>query len=175
MVLSMKAFKSIISLITMTLILPVSFAGCSMPEAAVSDFNMIFKYGVAAKNEINTFSGTYTKDMVMEPSITANLTFSQQELDIISRKMLEIDFLDYPDVFSIEVAPGEAVGQRIPYPSYYFRIAYNSQVKELFWEDKIINESEEADRLRELIRLIIDIIEAKEEYKNLPAPKGGYI
>jgi hypothetical protein len=159
----------------MALIMPVSFAGCITQEAVVSDFNMIFKYGVAAKNELNTFSGTYTKDMIMEPSITANMTLSQQELDIISRKMIEIDFIDYPDIFSIEVAPGEAVGQRIPYPSYFFRVEYNSQVKELFWEDKIINESEEADRLRELIRLIIDIIEAKEEYQNLPSPKGGYI
>ena len=34
------------------------------------DFNFIFMYGVGGKNEIDTFKGTYTKDMVTEPSIT---------------------------------------------------------------------------------------------------------
>jgi len=170
----MQVIRSIIPFATIVLILAVSFTGYVITESAMSDFNMIFKYGVMAKNELNTFNDTFTKDMIMDPSITVPLTLSQQELDKISRKMLEIDFINYPGSFSVEVAPGEAVGQRIPYPSYYFQVEYDSQVKELFWEDKIINGSERADRLRELIRLIIDIIESKEEYQNLPSPSGGY-
>ena len=33
--------------------------------ANVSAFNLIFKYGVGAKNELNTYNGTYTQDMVL--------------------------------------------------------------------------------------------------------------
>jgi len=47
--------------------------GCGAPTPSDSNFNLIFKYGVGAKNEFNTFKGTYTKDMVMDPSVTVNL------------------------------------------------------------------------------------------------------
>ena len=138
------------------------------------DFNLIFKYGVTARNELNTFEGTYTKDMIMDPSITVELSLTEEELDRIYQKMLEIDFFDYPDAFSVPVAPSRLTKLRIPYISYYFKVEYNSSIKELRWEDEIQNENEEADKLRELIRLIKDIIESKEEYQKLPAPTSGY-
>lgn len=140
-----------------------------------SNLNLIFKYGVGAKNELNTFNGTYTKDMILDPSITANLSLSNDELDRIYRKMIEIKLFDYPDSFSVSVPPGEATGVVTPYSSYYFKVEYDSKVKELWWDDNITNEDEKAERLRELIRLIIDIIESKEEYKKLPSPRGGYL
>ncbi len=89
--------------------------------------------------------------------------------------MIEIDFFNYPDRFSISVPLGESFGILTPYSSYYFRVEFNSQIKELWWEDEIFNEDERAGRLRELIRFIIDIVEAKEEYKKLPAPTSGYL
>ena len=42
-------------------------------------------------------------------------------------------------------------------------------------EDEILNENEEANRLRELIQLIRDIIENKPEYRELPEPTSGYM
>ena len=86
-----------------------------------------------------------------------------------------MDFIGYPDNFSVEVASVEIAGQRTPYPGYYFKVEYNSRVKEPWGDDKIINQSQEADRLRELVDLIIGIIDSKGEYNDLPAPKGGYI
>ncbi len=44
-----------------------------------TDFNIIFRYGVGAKNELDTFNGTYTWDMVVDPSITVNLSLSNKE------------------------------------------------------------------------------------------------
>ena len=41
-----------------------------------SDFNFIFKYGVSGRNTLDTFKGTYTKDMVLDPAITIELTLS---------------------------------------------------------------------------------------------------
>ena len=68
--------------------------GCVAPTPSPSSFNLIFKYGVRARNELNTFNGTYTKDMVMDPSITVNLSLSKEELDRIYQKMIKIDFFD---------------------------------------------------------------------------------
>ena len=153
---------------------PSGTAGCDAPPANQSNFNLIFRYGVGVGNELNTFNGTYTRDMVMDPTITVNLSLSEEELDIIYQKMLEIHFFDYPDEFSVSTAAG-SFAIMTPYSSYYFRVEYNSSVKELRWKDEIINPDEKADRLKELIKLIRDIIESKEEYKSLPEPTGGYM
>lgn len=150
-------------------------AGCTVPAPGESDFGLIFRYGVMARNELNTFRGTYTKDMVSDPSITVDLSLSEGELDSIYQKMVEIDFFDYPDEFSVSVLPGESVGMVTPHSSYYFKVEYGSRVKELRWEDRIINKDEKADKLRELIKLIRDVIESKEEYQRLPEPTSGYL
>jgi len=153
----------------------IGLAGCATPPAEVSSFNLIFKYGVMAKNELNTFEGIYTKDMVMDPSITINLSLTEAELDRVYQKMVEIDFFDYPDEFSVPVEEGGLVTMVTPYSSYYFKVEYDSTVKELRWEDEIMNPNDKAKRLRELIQLIRDIIELKEEYKELPSPTSGYM
>ena len=149
--------------------------GCSASTHRESNFNLIFRYGVMSRNELNTFEGTYTKDMIMDPSITVNLPLSQEELDRIYQKMVEIDFFSYPDVFSVSVTPPELIGIVIPHLSYYFKVEYDSKIKELWWEDEITNEDEKAEKLRELIRLIKAIVESKEECEKLQPPTGGYL
>ncbi len=149
--------------------------GCTVPTPGESNFNLIFKYGVGAKNELNTFKGTYTKDMVMAPSVTVNLPLSEEEKDRIYQKMLDIDFFSYPDEFSVSVPVGGSIGMVTPHSSYYFKVEYNSKIKELRWEGKITKKDEKADKLREIIKLIRDIIESKEEYKKWPPPTGGYL
>ena len=163
----------IVSLIFVALIF--GLMGCNAPPPPQTGFNLIFKYGVGAKNELNAFEGSYTRDMVQDPSITVNLSLSQEELDMIYQKMVEIDFFDYPDKFSVPIPPDGMVTSVTPYSSYYFKVEYDSKVKELRWEAEIINKNEEADKLRELIKLIRDIVESREEYKKLPTPTGGYL
>jgi len=140
-----------------------------------SDFNFIFKYGVTAKNELDTFKGKFTKDMVSDPPITVKLSLTEEEKNSIYQKMVEIDFFDYPDRFSVSVPPGELTGMVTPYLTYYFKVAYDSQVKELWWDDEITNPDQRADKLRELISLVRNIVESKEEYKKLPEPRSGYL
>ena len=143
--------------------------------ASESNFNLIFKYGVFAKNELNTFKGTYTRDVVMDPPITVGLSLSIDELNRICQKMIEINFFDYPDDFSDRTPTGEVIGMTTPGSSFYFKAEYNSKVKELQWVDNIYNKDEKAEKLRGLIVLIISTIEYREEYKKLPPPRGGYI
>ena len=139
------------------------------------DFNFIFKYGVGAKNEINTFHDTVTKDLINDPSITISLSLTEEEMDHIYQKMVEIDFFNYPDVFKVTVPEDELTQLVTPHSSYYFKVEKGSTVKELNWEDEIMNPDEQADRLKELIYLIRDIIELKPEYQVLPEPSGGYM
>ena len=143
-----------------------------------SDFNLIFRYGIMAKNILDTFQGTYSKDMVRDPNIMIHLLLSDEEMDRIYQKMVEIDFFNYPDQFSISAPPGVPVGISTPYSSYYFKVEHDAGTKELWWHDEIVYKDyadEKADRLRELIGLIRDIVESKEEYEELPPPTGAYL
>jgi hypothetical protein len=168
-----KALLLIVCLISSSLFLYLT--GCDNPAPEKPSFNLIFKYGVTAKNELDTFKGKFTKDMIADPSITVELSLSEQEMESIHQKMVEIDFFNYPDRFSVSVPPGELTGMVTPYSTYYFKVEYNSQVKELWWGDEITNPDQKADKLRELIMLIRNIVESKEEYKQLPEPRSGYL
>lgn len=86
--------KSILSIILATSILTI--AGCGLSEVKKTPpklpFNLIFKYGIGMKNELNTFEGTYTKDMIMNPSITIDFSLSDEELNKIYKRMIKMDF-----------------------------------------------------------------------------------
>lgn len=138
-------------------------------------FKLIFKYGVGAKNVLDTFAGTYTKDMIIDPSITIPLALTEAEKTSIYQKMVEIDFFSYPDVFKVDVPPGGQATIVTPHTTYYFKVEYDSRVKELKWEDEIVNPDERATRLKTLINFIQKIIESRDEYKKLPEARGGYL
>jgi len=173
-------------ILVVSLLILISFAslvtGCAnranKPEEPAAanelEFNLVFKYGIGAKNVLNTCDGTYTKDMVAGPPVTTHLSLSRDELSTIYNKMVEIDFFNYPDKFAVYVPPGEPVCMVTPHESYYFKVEHGSKIKELSWEDSITNANNDADKLRELIRCIRDIVESKREYKKLPPPRGGY-
>lgn len=72
----MKLFRNII----LVLLIIFSVVGCTstsnenhLPNSKPADFNFIFNYGIGAKSQLNTIEGTYTKDMVLEESITTAL------------------------------------------------------------------------------------------------------
>jgi hypothetical protein len=139
------------------------------------EFNFIFKYGVTARNTLDTFKGTFTKDMGLEAPITIGLVLSKDEMDSVQRKMTEIDFFSYPDKFSVILPAGENETRVLPYPTYFFKVTDGGRTKELLWHEKVTNSEARADKLRELIKLIRSIIERKAEYKALPEAKSGYL
>jgi hypothetical protein len=170
----MKKAWLIIAVLTLIAMLP-AMTGCDKQTTEKSGFNLIFKYGVTAKNELDTFKETYTKDMIADPSITIKLPLSEEEMNRIYQKMVEIDFFSYPEAFKVTVPAGELTSMVTPFSSYHFTVEYNSQIKKLSWADDVTNSDEKAAKLRELIKLIKSIIESREEYKKLPEPKSGYL
>lgn len=174
----MTQYNKLFYRVLMIFVLVVIGCGVFKPqqttETTDADFNLVFKYGVGSRNELNTFEQTFTKDMIIDPPITIALSLTKNELDKIYQKMTEINFFDYPDTFSVFLDSEEG-GFFIPYPTYYFRVEYNSNIKELLWHDNILTEDEKATKLRELFKFIRNIIESKEEYKELPPAQGGYL
>jgi len=141
------------------------FSENSLPSNP-ANFNLIFKYGVGAKNELNTFNQTYTKDMVMEPSITINLKLSDSELMEIYQKIKDLN------LFEESTEPIEKNTYVTPCSNYYLKVQVDSTQKELSWDDC---RGRISDKFQQFTNYIIQIIESKEEYKKLPTPEGGYL
>ena len=156
----------------------VSFARVynqSVPIGA--EFGLIFNYSVMARNQLNTLSGIFSKDMIVGPRprfATTKMALSDDEVEEIRLKMQQIDFFNYPREFV--TAQGDTVERVTPASSYKFSVARDSILTRVEWKDNIRNANDpKADRLRELADLIRAIIRSKEEYKRLPDPQGGYM
>jgi len=65
-------------------------------------FNLLFRYGVGARNELNTFNNTYTKDLIVDGTRTIRLVLSQGDFDIIESTLLEAGIFTYPDTFNVQ-------------------------------------------------------------------------
>lgn len=159
------------------LLLIFMFVGCSfkqnenkLPTSKPNDFNFVFNYGIGAKNQINTLEGTYTKDMVVESSITTNLNLSDEEMNTIFSEMKRINILNYPDNFN-----PKSDMKTTPYNTFTIKIYFDKKEKSINWNDENASDSKEAEYLRAVFKKIISITENKEEYKKLPKAKGGYL
>ena len=159
------------SLLACVLSLSCSDLGMS-PEDR--EFNVMMQYGITAKNEINTFRDTYTKDLILNGTITVHFVLPQSDLDRISNKAIEIDFFNYPDVFFLQST--DTIWSGIyPFETFRVRIKSHSTIKTVYWEQRYFATDPRADKLKELINLVREIVESKPEYQRLPAPSGGYI
>jgi hypothetical protein len=153
-----------------------SLTGCSLPKSEnqlsssmPKDFNFVFNYGVGAKNQLDTSKGQYTKDMVIEPSITASLKLTNEEMNKIYEEMKKINILTYPDNFSPKTNM-----MQTPFYTYSIKIIADGREKNIFWEDQYAAKTKDAVQLRKLFNKIIEILINKDEFKKLPGAKGGY-
>lgn len=138
----------------------------NLPNGETANFNFIFRYGIGAKNELNTFSKTYTKDMVIDPSVTIKFELTNDEIAGIYKKINRLKLLEKNE---------ESVEENMivtPCSSYYLKVQIDSTQKELSWNNcrgKI------SDKFQEFTNYIIPIIESREEYRELPTPNGAYL
>ena len=139
----------------------------SLPE---QNFAFRFEFGACYTDILDTFNGTFTKDLIFDPAITIPFQLSNEQMISVYQEMIEIDFFDYPDVFSI---PNRTAFQT-PAERYHIVVRNGNISKTLDWTDEVIEPvTSEADNLRNLFQIIMEMISASPEYKKLPEPKGG--
>jgi len=134
-----------------------------------NDFNFIFNFGVGAKNEIDTKSKRFTKDMIMDPSILTDLTLTADQMNTIYAQMKDIDIMKYPEVYD-----PQSNSVISPVMTYTIRIQIDGKEKNITWEDKHSAKTEDAIQLRDLFQMIMKMITDKAEFKALPESRGGY-
>jgi len=141
-----------------------------MPLEMPTDFNFMvsFGYGEVTKNEIDTFKGTVTKDLIVKGSATANIVFTTVELREIYDKMRAID------IMGPKKSTKDGRCFKTPSNEDKWKITVNGETKTFSWTDKYCAMTEDANQLLELRNFIKNMVESKEGYKALPEAEGGY-
>ncbi|MCR4280470.1 MAG: hypothetical protein NUV82_03540 [Candidatus Komeilibacteria bacterium] len=129
------------------------------------DFDFIFRYGVDAKNELNTISDRFTRDMVMEPAVTVEMRLSEEEMADIYQKIVRLNLL------SKDPNPSKNTRYVTPCSTYSLNVSMDGVNDELKWSDC---QAEIDINFRVFTDYLIQLIHAHPEYKNLPVPTGGY-
>ena len=125
-------------------------------------------------NELDTLKGIFIKDMVNKDPVRTTLDLSQEELDTIYQKMVDIDFFSFPRFYNPIL--GEYIGAGTPFSIFYLEYINETGTKIVQWDNKYSPTTDTGyNNLKEFAYLIIRIIQDKPEYKELPEPTGGYV
>ena len=159
-------------------IIALALMSCSDKGVSPQDreFNILMKFGVGSRNELNTFQNTYTKDLVLDGTLTVPLVLSESELNAIKAKLEQIDFFSYPE--HLPVLPnGSALVAVEPHSSYQIEIKNQSTVKTVYWDDALapIYFDIQRKNLQEIVAFISNIVNQKPEIAKLPSARGGYL
>ena len=158
--------------LTMCALLLLSCADSGLGPAD-RHFNLLLRYGVGARNELNTFNDTFTKDLLLDGTATTRLVLAQSDFDTIESRLQSIGIFSYPDTFV--ALHGDTVAGIEPHATYDLVVTLDSKAKRLFWEDAIISADPRATQLRQAFEFVRAIIDLKPEYRRLPPARGGYL
>jgi hypothetical protein len=168
------------------------FIGCGsthkLPPDMPKDFGFILQYGEGGKNILNTFDQTYTKDLIMNGTITTKLAFTEAELKMMHDTMASIKIMTFPESMQRNIvwhemrnsdSTIEQWSDPVPMSSNnYFvklKVRMNDKEHEVIYRP---DNCEDPVRCRDfdfLIRLIEENLERKKEYRDLPKAEGGYL
>ena len=168
-----KSCIPIFLLLQASLLFACNSAWPAQPEA---NFGFVLEFGSCSIDKLDSFKGEFTQDRVVEPSITIPLELSGEQMMLIYGKMVEINVADYPEVFEVpKPLFGEVVMISSPYN--YDLIVQNGESRiSIRWTDNMIQPTiPKADQLRELFRLIIQIVQEHPGYLQLPEVNFGCI
>lgn len=160
----------------------VIFVSCA-PIATVApradNFSFVYQYiscGSAPLYILDSSKGTliYTP-LGDSTAITISFPLKDEEMETIYQKAVSIDFFDYPSEFV--VPDDQVVGYQMPASNHELSMTNGEMSNSVTWTDGTMTKPEykEADRLRELMDLIYEIIQSHSEIQQLPKSKAGCV
>jgi hypothetical protein len=146
--------------------------GTELPADMPGDFGLVMGYGVMARNILDTFGATFTKDLVSAAPSTAGTTLhlSESKLREIYGLLRDMDATTFP----VKYVPPETGAFGTPYSSYYLRFRAGGKLTEIRWDNYNFSQEKRALDLLRVMERIQSLIEATDEYKALPPIVGGY-
>lgn len=151
-----------------------------LPTAVPGDFAFVAAYGVTARNQIDTFKGTFTKDIVSQskPNPTVELRLTPDELDGLYADLVKMHILGFASQFPPPKDRGMKNGTMVrvtPSQRYLLRIRVAGTEKIISWDDNANLMTPDAKALRAWFQKLRTIIQNKAEYKAMPPAEGRYL
>jgi hypothetical protein len=149
------------------------FGCCVFSPSSSADhevqFIQIF-YHSGPLDELDTFHGTYQKDLI-PGTVKTTMWLTTREQEIILTNVEQIGFFSFPD--TVDRPPNTFV--QPDFGPQVIRINYEGRDKTVVWYDPIDSRSKVKYYMESLQILLNAIIFSKPEYKALPPRKGAYI
>ena len=182
-----KWLRLIIGILCTSIFLSISLEPRYTPNplkaSQENKIHIIYKFGhevawprFGRYNELNTYNGTFTMDMVREinGTLTIQLELSEKELDTIYQKAIEIDFFNYPTTYEVNLR------SRGCKPSHYFifelGISCGFVSRTVRWtSEHLPRDDDKYDNLNDLARAIWNIIKNTPEFNAMPKPNAAYV
>lgn len=148
----------------------------TLPATRPPDFGFILGYGMDARYVIDSFAGTFTKDLVsgVPSTAIARVTLTPAELDDFYRRFVAVGIADYPALFDPKPADPNTEVLQTPFSTYSLRLRVGGVDIVVGWADEHVSQDPQAVALRKLCQDIAKAMEAKPEVKALPQANGGY-
>lgn len=144
-----------------------NLGGSNLPKEIPKDFNFVLNYGYEARDIINTYENTYTKNMISNDDKTVEIKFSDEEMQTIYEEMKEADILN-----SAESASKSQCAD--PHEINKLKITMNGEIYQREWITSDCDKVPD-NKLKNFVEFVHrEIIMIKEEYNELPEPSGGY-
>ena len=130
---------------------------------------VFFKFGF--RNQVDTFNGTLTKDLVIDGTISVPFSFTTSEQDSILLALTQSGFYTLPDTLypipNVRVLPD--AGAQI------LRIQYQGTTKSLVWFYPLDESDPRSNATIHLWQTIRGVVESTPIYAQLPPAVGEYI
>ncbi len=137
-------------------------------------FNFQLNFNTLGRYQIDTYKGTFTKDLVMDGIKTIEFKIPDNVKKDIYNHMMDIDIMSFPDTLKVE-----GMGVK-PSCDYKLTVTIKGKTKTIVWKEGLYPDmttnlpNNNADFLK-LVKYISDYIYSTDEYKNMPKANGGYL
>jgi len=143
--------------------------GCTSTTDSVDEQFVEVHLQFGFVNELNTFEGKFTKDLVMDGSITVDFWLSKKDQESIKELANQVSFFNLPN--NIPAQPGITI---LPDPSpNKLRFRFDTMDHTVVWSYAGNRENTNFKKVIELSNHIISIVKNNEIYRTLPETRGS--
>ena len=147
-------------------------SGVQLPAIMPVDFGFVADYGAYGKNQLDTFKGTFTKDIISQtkPNPRVELRLTAEELAPLYQDLRAMHVLDYPD----SLDPSNTGVTASTPTSYRLEMRAGGLAKTVSYVHGDSPKTEQAKAFTDWFEKLRQVIEAKPEYQQMPPIEGGY-
>ena len=145
------------------------------------DFNFSLCFGIEGMNDIDTYSDTFTKDLISDGTETISFSIPDEKMKEIYQVFLKNKIAELPDdinAYALETI-GDTASSHTPADYYSLTFTLNGITKTIVcndggpWDAKK-GPPNERKQLVQFVEFIREYIFSTEEYQNMSPSVGGY-